>query len=189
MPILTPAEAQAAGIGLELSDEALEAAIAEEEAWLARRIGPLEGERTERLALAYLHPHSSEIRLRRPTDAVEVTQDDVDLGTVEVRGLGWIVANLPEGTRYTGVVELTYTPNDLLEVRRAVKQLLQLSISAAAAGQLTGETIGTYSYQRSSATGAKARASVVEQLGMPAAAGSSRLRSSVRHGTAGLLDR
>jgi hypothetical protein len=189
MSVLEVLAAQAAGIGAELDTLTLQDAIDEEEAWLARRIGQLVGERTERLSLAYLSPRTSEVRLQRPTDEVAVKQDGVALATVELRPAGWVVANLPEGTRYAGILELTYTPTDELEVRRAVKQLLGLALSSQTAGGLTGETMGTYSYQRSAGTSAKVRAAIVRSLQEPSSAGTTRLRSSVRHGLAGALDR
>lgn len=189
MSLLTLAQARAAGLGLELADDDLQDAIDEEEAWLARRIGPLVGERTDRLPLAYLAPRGSEVQLHRPTDLVEVTQDGVALATVDLRPGGWYVAAQPEGERYTGVLEFTYTPNDELEVRRALKQLLGLTLSAQAAGGLTGETMGTYSYQRSATTSARVRKAVVRDLRTPPAAGTTRVRSTVPHGLAGSLGR
>lgn len=189
MSFLTIAQARAAGLGLELSDTDLQDAIDEEEAWLAGKIGPLVGERTQLLPLAYLAPRSSEIRLKRPTDAVEVEQDGVALAEVAVRPDGWHLAALPEGTRYRGVLAITYTPTDELQVRRALKQLLGLTLSAQQAGGLTGETIGTYSYQRSAGTSARVRKAIVRDLLTPPAAGTTRVRSTVPHGLAGLLER
>jgi hypothetical protein len=187
--LLQVLDAQGAGIGGELDTLVLQDAIDEEEAWLARRIGQLVGERTERLSLAYLSPRTSEVHLQRPTDEVAVKQDGVTLATVELRPAGWLLANLPEGARFTGILEATYTPTDMLEVRRAIKQLLGLALSAQSAGGLTGETMGTYSYQRSAGTSAKVRAAIVRSLQEPGSAGTTRLRSSVRHGLAGALER
>jgi hypothetical protein len=49
-------EVLAAGVGEALEGVALQAALDREEAWLARRIGPLAGERTQRFPLALLRP-------------------------------------------------------------------------------------------------------------------------------------
>jgi hypothetical protein len=187
--VLSLEEARAAGLGGALGDEALQDAIDEEEAWLAARIGPLVGERTERFSLAYIRPLSSSVRLRRRTTEVELEQDGVALPTVELRADQRTVANLPEGTRYVGVLEATYTPNDELEVRRALKELLSLQLGVVDAGGVQMEQMGTYMYQRGAGTAGRTRASIVRQLMGAPSAGSLRLTSSVRHGLAGALDR
>lgn len=188
--VLSVEQAQAANLGGGLSDEALEAAILEEEAWLARRIGPLTGERTQRFPLAVLRPTSSEVHLKRPTDSVEVLADGTDISAeCELRPGGWVVARLPEGTRYAAVVEVTYTPTDELEVRRALRQLLALTLTTQASPALAGETMGSYSYQRATGETSRLRQGIVRSLQEPSTAGSTRLRSGVAHGTAGQLGR
>lgn len=182
-------EARAAGLGAELSDAALQAALDEEEAWLARRIGPLLGEREQRFPLAYMREASSVLVLQRPTDAVEITSDGTALTDFELRPGGWRVAQLPEATRWGGVLVATYTPNDELEVRRALKELVGVSVGAQAAGGLQGETMGSYSYQRGAGTTTRTRASIVRGLREPVAASTMRVSSSVRHGLAGALER
>lgn len=189
--VLTADQAVASGIGVGMVEEDLETAIDEEEAWLARRIGPLLGERTERFALAGLRPRTSTIRLRRPTDAVEATLDGVDLdpALLEVRGDGWEVASLPDATYYTGPLEVTYTPNDEVEVRRALRGLLALTLGDQAGGGLQAEIMGSYSYTRAAGSATRIRRSIVRSLQGPSQAGSTRLVSSVRHGVAGQLGR
>lgn len=192
MSVLSLTAARAAGVGAELSDDALQDAIDEEEAWLARRIGQLAGERTQRFPLSALRPRSSELHLQRPTDAVAITSDGVllDADTLELRPGGWVVAQLPEATRYSGVLEATYEPNDLDEVVRALKQLLGTQLAQVSSSGVSMEQIGTYMYQRApGAAGARTRAGIVRGLREPSEATSMRLRSSVRYGLAGSLGR
>lgn len=187
--VLLLEDARAAGIGAELSDTALQDAIDEQEAWLARRIGLLVGERTERFALAYMRPTTSELALQRPTDSVELVQDGTTLTDFELRPGGWRVAQLPEGTRWAGVLEATYTPTDELEVRLALKKLVGLDVGVVSTGGLQAETIGTYAYQRAAGSATRSRASIVRSLREPPSASSLRLTSSVPHGLSGALGR
>lgn len=195
MSLLSTDEALGAGIGADLDTDALQAAIDEEEAWLARRIGPLTGERTQRYPLAYLRPTTGEVRLRRPTDAVEVLSEGTDISdAVELRRDGWRVGLLPRGDRYTGaagtgVLEITYTPNDELEVKRAVKQLLAMQLGTVTGGGVTMEQMDGYMYQRGAGVSTRSRASIVASLREPAEAGSTRLHSSLPHGVATALGR
>lgn len=197
MSLLTTAEAVAAGIGGHLSTEALQAAIDEEEAWLARKLGgPLEGERTETFPLSYLRVRSHEVRLRRaadPDEDLEVLSDGVDISdTVELRGGGHRVALVVEdrvGTRITGAWAVTYTPGDLLEVKRALKLLLGLSIGTQGGAGLQSEIIGSYSYTRAQGSATRLRRSILRDLQGEPGAGTIRILSSVRHGLAGVLDR
>lgn len=189
--VLQVEDARAANLGAQLSDNALQDAIDEEEAWLARRIGPLTGERIERFPLAYLEPLGSEVTLRRSTLAVVVEQDGVVLPGVELRSDGRRLAALPEGTRYVGVLAVTYEPDDLLEVRRALKVLVGLNLGATETGGLQSETMGSYAYSRGtggSSPGA-IRAGLVRGLVGKPQAGSTRLLSSVKHDLAGHLGR
>lgn len=191
--VLSLEQARAANLGAGLSDDALQDAIDEEEAWLAspERLGPLVGERTETFPLAYLRPLSSEIRLRRPTAAVELTQDGEPLTTVELRADGRRLAALPEGTRYVGVLAATYTPNDELIVRRALKALVALQLGDVQAAGMQMEQMGTYMYQRGAGTAGRTRRSILRSLLGDANRGGTtlRMRSSVPHGLAGRLDR
>jgi hypothetical protein len=193
--VLSVEQARAANLGGALGDTALEEAILEEEQWLRRRIGPLTGERTQRFALAGLRPGSSEVHLRRPTDEVVVelvdeegTATDIST-TVELRGNGWVVAQLPNGTRYDVAVEATYVPTDELEVRRALRSLLALSTSEQASPGMASEQLGSYAYQRAAGASTKLRQQIVHELREPAQAKSLRMRSSVPHGVSGRLDR
>lgn len=193
MSLLTVDEAQAGGIGADLTTEALQAAIDEEEAWLARRIGPLTGERTERFPLAALRPQSSEIRLARPIDADGATLTigglELDEDAFEVRPGGWRIALLPEATRIGGITEVKYEPNDELEVKRALRELLAITLASQRAGGLQSEQIGSYSYQRAPGGSSRGRRSILRGLREPLEPSSMRVHSSVRHGLAGALGR
>ncbi len=155
--------------------------IDEEEAYLARRIGPLLGERTE----TFLLPHPYDIlRLRRPTSAVVVNDNGADLDDdlVLLKANGWRVSQSSVG--WVGPVAVTYTPNDWLEVRRAVVDLVRTSLAIseqkASEGAYESETIGAYSYRR--ATGAAIpqaqRRAIVANLLPPQVPTSVRLLSS-----------
>lgn len=190
MSLLLVDEVLAAGVGAELGEVALQAAIDREEAWLARRIGQLTGERTERFPLAHVRPTSHEVRLRRPTDEVTVLEGDADVSAAcELRHGGWRVARLPEGTHFLSVLECTYTPNDEAEVQGALLELLNLRLSTTAGAGLAGEIMGSYSYTRAAGSSARARESLVRGLLEPRAAGSMRTPSSVSHGLAGQVGR
>lgn len=187
--VLTLERARGMGLGAELGDEDLQAAIDREEAWLARRIGPLTGERPEAFPLAHIRPTSHEVRLRRPTDEVQLMQSGATVDEVELRHDGWRVALLPEGSHFTGPVECTYTPTDEAEVEGALIELLSLRLGTASSAGLAGEIMGSYSWTRAQGSSTRIRASIVRQLLEPATAGSTRLSSSVRHGLAGQVGR
>lgn len=199
MSLLTLEAARAAGLGGSLGDVALQAAIDQEEAWLARRIGPLTGERTEFFPYPYSRPTSNQIRLRRPTDdTFEATETDLNAVVVdvraflEVRHLGWRLGWLTRGDHLSvseGALDVTYTPTDELEVIRALQQLLGLTLSSVAAGGYQSEIMGSYSYTRAAGASTKLRKSILRDLGEPAEAGSTRLTSSIRHGLLGVLER
>lgn len=196
MSLLTPAEVVAAGIGGHLSTEALQASINEEEAWLERKLGGLlTGERTETFPLSGLRVRSHEVRLRRPAleAGLEVTSDGIDItDTVELRSDGWRVAlAIVDGIGYriSGAWAVTYSPSDELEVRRALKSLLSLTLGTQPSGGLSSELIGSYSYTRANGTAGRLRASILRDLRGPNGPTSVRVLSSVRHGLAGVLDR
>ena len=195
MSVLGMSEARAAGLGEDLSDDALQDAIDEEEAWLARRIGPLLGLRTQRFSLAYLRPTTSEVHLARPTILDSSFAPTIDGTLLEAEGYelrpgGWVLALLPEGTRYGGILEVASVPSDENEVRRALKELLGLQLGKVGASGISMEQMGTYMYQRAPAgASARARASVVASLREPRGATSMRVLPSRGHGLAGSLGR
>lgn len=141
-----------------LSDDALQDVIEQQEAWLARRIGPLTGPRTVTIPRPTRH---APIVLARPASAVTVT----DVGTeVDVVLVGQHVYR--DGVHplpWIGPVTITYTPDDEAEVRRVVIELIRDGVSQTA---FDSETIGDYSYSRggTSGRGGVNRAGLVRSL-------------------------
>jgi hypothetical protein len=191
MGLLTVAELRGL-VSTGLGDEALQGVIDREEAYLASRIGPLTGERTQRLVM---YATSGPIRLARPTDSVVVrrtpTGDVID-GTEVLPG-GWHVWRPALDWPYPGTrgssLYATYTPNDEDLVVRVLIELCRMTVSAAGAAAaglaagLKGETIGQYHYEvdaaatpNRSGTG-PSRAGLVKSLLGPQYPSSMRLRS------------
>jgi hypothetical protein len=114
-----------------LEADALQAVIDREEAWLAAKIGPLVGERTETLRpVSRYQP----ILLQRPTDAgsggdlsvvdggTELTSDQFVLrGTAVIARVG----------TWGSIVEPTYTPTDEELVRRVLLELVRLTVTSS----------------------------------------------------------
>lgn len=186
-PHVTPVDDVRALVSTTLTDEQLGDIIGREEAWLARRIGQLIGERTETFPLAGYRRVQYEVRLRRPTDVVEVTDNDAAITDVILTHDGWRVAkNLGAGS-FIGPVTVTYTPTDDAEVRSVLIDLIRLTI--AAGGVTPGfksESIGDYSYDLGdgAASAYSSRRALVRSLREPPTAGSIPVRvpSSSRAG-------
>lgn len=179
MSLVTPAQVRAL-VETDLEDDDLADVIAREEADLARYIGVLAGERTETLYIA-LHPAADllPLVLRRPTDAVEVVDNDVTLTTVRLRGEGRVVERT-DSLAWTGPVEVTYEPNDSLVLERVIIELVRLTLTET--GYLS-ETIGDYSYSRGARGGAAnpteaARANMIRRLLPPSYIHTMRLASA-----------
>lgn len=124
--MLTTDEARAL-ITTSLSDGDLADVIEREEAWLARRIGPLEGERVETFVA---EAGTETLELQRPTETVEVTDGYGDR-TVDVAVRGWSDLVLTDGV-WSGDVEVTYAPADEPEVKRALVTLVRLAVAESA---------------------------------------------------------
>lgn len=186
--LVSPDEVQARGIGLELSDEALQDVIDEVESWLARRIGPLTGERTETL---YPRREDEWLYLRRPADSITLDNAGTTVtagesignyrllysgSVVQLIGIDWYLNATGIGL---GPVEVTYTPNDEAEVRGAIFDLIRLR---QAEGPYVSERIGEYSYQKAQSAGAMdtARNAVLQRLTPKRPFRSERIVSSVR---------
>lgn len=169
MSLVTVAEVQARNVGGGLSTAALQAVIDAAEAWLAREIGPLSGERTETF---YPRRGYEPLYLRRTTNSVVVENNGstVDLGedsgdyrllyggsVVDLIGTAW------DWNATTGPVTVTYTPNDEVLVKEAVIGLVRLN---QAEGPYISERIGDYSYQKSQAGNSMdtARRALVDSL-------------------------
>lgn len=152
MGILTVEELKAL-VPSSLDDEALQGVIDREEAYLAARIGPLVGERTQRVMF---YDEDQPIRLQRPASSVVVSShpdgSDPITGT-EVIGGGWRVWRTPLSWPYpttrASSLYAIYTPSDEDEVRRVLIELCRMTIASSASNTtgLTSETIGSYSYR------------------------------------------
>lgn len=131
-------EAARALITTSLSDDDLEEVIGREEAWLARRIGPLEGERVEMFtSLA----GDEVLWLQRPASSVAVEDDGGSTTEISIRG--WSDLIRTSGS-WSGDVLVTYTPTDPEEVIRALITLVRLTVSESA---YSAESAGGYSAQ------------------------------------------
>lgn len=165
--MITVAEARARGIGLPADDDAAQDIIDGEESYLARKIGPLVGERTETFYVGVGATHGK-LALRRYTDAVVLTDGGVAYADFRMVDDGSsIIQTYAASSRWwTGpYVAATYTPNDEDDVRRALFDLVALA--AEPTGSMSSEKIGDYSYTRSVSGGqtpAQLRAVIVGAL-------------------------
>lgn len=153
MSTVTLAEARARGITLPTDDAVAQDIIDEQESWLARRIGPLEGGRTETFYVGVGRTRDK-LSLRRYTDSAVVTDGGATVSTDLYRLVdngSAIVRTYAAGSRWwTGpYVTATYTPSDLVDVRRVIFQLLALAGETGTPDTgYESETIGDYSYSR-----------------------------------------
>lgn len=171
--ILDLTEARNRGIGLPADDTAAQNILDETEAWLARRIGLLEGERTETFYVG-LQSVYGRLGLQRFTDAVDVVDANnaVDAAHVTLvdKGASLTRTYSSPSPYWTGpYVAVTYTPNDLLEVTSALYSLAALDDRVTdSAGDITAETIGSYSYVKAAGfnqpTKRQQRAAIVASL-------------------------
>lgn len=176
--MLTVEQARAL-ITTSLSDDDLEDVIAREEGWLARRIGPLDGERTETFPEAYFADGEETLRLRRPT--ADVTVEDT-AGAVTVSLRGWSDVVRDEGS-WSGDVTVTYTPSDEVEVERAIITLVRLALTESG---YTGETVGTHAYQFDAQAAKAQRWAAWHALTRPPEPTSARIASVISPGAGAL---
>lgn len=167
-------------ISTTLSDTALEDIIDREEAWLARRIGPLLDERTQEF---WISQGADGLILQRPTLAVTVTDGDVELEDDEVRLLaGGTRIERAEASWQGPSVLATYAPSDEQEVVAAILELVRISVDETGTGALNSETIGGYSYTRSAPSAGllpeTRRSAVLRSLAPYRGPGTIHLRSS-----------
>ena len=156
-----------------LSDVDLQAVVDREEGWLASRIGPLTGARTETFRPTL---PDAPIYVPRRTDAVAVTDNGLpvpagDLWFVPATGLVRR-SNVP----WTGPVAVTYSPTDGDAVKRAVIELVRGTLAETGSD---AETIGDYSYSRGDAVVRLSRLALVRSVLLRRPAYSARLRSSL----------
>jgi hypothetical protein len=148
-------------VATDLSDSDLEDVIAREEAWLARRIGALTGERT---MLCYIAAPDLDmpLYLTRPTDEVTVDDDEIELEPSQVRLLGNGTIVERADAHWTGpTVSVTFTPNDDLEVERVIIELVRIGVSTT---PFESERIGEYSYSRGTGSAVRSAALLRDDL-------------------------
>lgn len=170
MSLVSVAEVQARNVGAELSDSALQDVIDAAEAYLARHIGTLSGERTETF---YPRRGYEALYLRRSTDSVVVENNGDTLTAGDSVGnfrllYSGSVVELVSGDWISGTdigpVSVTYTPNDEALVKEAVVGLVRLNLSD---GPFVSERIGDYSYQKAQGGGSSlepARNEIVKSI-------------------------
>lgn len=136
MSVLSVAECRAL-VTTSLSDDDLQDIIDREESWLAHRVGPLTGERSQ----TFLTEDGDEVlRLTRHTDSVTVEDDDGAYSLASLRGWSDV---LPASTDpWNGDTTVTYTPDDEHDVRRAIVTLVRLTLSESG---YQAESAGGYS--------------------------------------------
>ena len=183
MPSLVSIAEVRALVRSRLSDADLQVVIDREEAWLATKVGALTGERTETFS-----PGNGSLYVRRLTNSVVVTDNGTTVSSSDLlftpssgelrRVVGWV--NDPprhDLVAWQGDVTVTYTPADEAAVRRAIIELVRLTVSETG---MQSETVGDYSYSRAIASGAYAgpsRAGLVQSILIRRPAYSMRLRS------------
>jgi hypothetical protein len=156
--MLTPEAARERGVALPTDDAVAQDIIDEWEAWLARRIGPLEGSRTETFYVGISATYGK-LGLRRYTSSVAVTDGGVMVDTDHYRLVdngGSVVRKYESPSQWwTGpYVAATYTPNDEAEVRRVLLTLLKMAVDPHADSPYNSEQIGQYSYSKGGSQGA-----------------------------------
>lgn len=158
------AEARLRGIPLPADDGAAQDIIDEQEAWLARRIGPLEGDRTETFYVG-LASVTGKLGLRRYTDAVVVTDAGLAFTAFRLVDEGSAIVQVYSAASriWRGpYVTATYAPNDADEVRKGLYDLIALACEPV--GTLRSEQIGSYSYNRGEATPAAMRSAILSEI-------------------------
>lgn len=169
--MITVAEARARGIALPSDNAVAQDIVDEWEAWLARRIGPLDGSRTETFWVQRAYT-GAKLALRRYTASVSIVDGTATLTTNDYRltdngsSLSRInsqgVVNLWAGP----FVAVAYEPNDDDEVRRVLFALLALAVDEHADAPYVSEHLGDYSYSKGSSVAATdaSRATLVASL-------------------------
>jgi len=173
MSVLSVDEARAL-ITTSLSDADLQDVIDREESWLTRKVGPLTGERTQ-----FFVPEDGDevLRLTRHTSAVSIEDDDGAYSSASLRGWSDVVPSSSDA--WTGQVEVTYTPDDEDEVKRAVLLLVRLQVNASA---YAAESAGGFSAQTDFGAQKDLRYNAWKSLLRPSVPNTTRLTSAVPAG-------
>jgi hypothetical protein len=148
--VINLADARARGIKLPDDDDAAQDILDEQEAYLASRIGALTGSRAETFYVGVSETRGK-LGLRRPTNAVTLTDagSAVDADHIRLVDYGASVVRTYDasGRWWTGpYVVATYTPNDEVNVRRVLYDLVALAVDLP--GPYMSERLGEYSYTR-----------------------------------------
>ena len=158
-----------------LTDAMLEDAITREEAWLARRIGPLDGERVE----TFITDDGDEVlQLQRPASTTGMVVEDAGGAVTDYELRGWSDLVRTSGS-WSGAVTVTYTPDDSDEVVRALITLLRLSVHESA---YQSQAAGGYSSTISLQDQRQMRYSAWRSLLRPVQATTTRLKSAIPAG-------
>lgn len=161
-------------VSTSLDDPALQTVLDREAGWLAGRIGPLYGGRTETF---YPQNTRDPIYLSRSTSSAVMSDDSTLLTSDDFTLYGSYVRRRTGS--WTGPVDVTYTPSDEDAVDRALIELVRLSTSVVDAA-MQSESIGDYNYTRASATATTpSRVGLVRSLLPRRGPASLRLRSSL----------
>jgi hypothetical protein len=167
--VLVLADARARGVSLPADDDVAQDILDEVEAWLAARIGPLTGSRTETFYVG-VAVTDGRLALRRTTDSVTLTDAGAVVSTNDYR-LMPLSADIirryaaPSRLWMGPYVEATYTPNDEARIRGALYDLV--AVAAAPAGPYVSEQMGAYSYNRGSVTSALASKAAIADALLP----------------------
>jgi hypothetical protein len=170
-----------------LSDVDVQAVIDREEAWLAGRVGPLTGERTDTFRPGI---GDTPLYLRRRAESVVMTDAGRTLAaseflftpsTGQIRRI-WtpdLQDDPPWRQLYLGwqgTVTATYTPSDQAAVERAIIELVRLTVGETG---FDAETMGTYSYTRGASGGRLSRAGLARGILVKRPAYSMRIHSAM----------
>jgi hypothetical protein len=155
MSLISLADARLRVPNLPADDDVAQDIIDEQEAWLARKIGPLTGSRTETFYVGTYRVRGK-LSLARYTDEVTMTDNAVAVDTDHYRLVdnGSAIQRTTAALSgwYTGpYVAVTYEPNDLLEVQRVLYALFSLEAEPITS-PYDSEQIGSYSYHRATGT-------------------------------------
>jgi len=169
-----------------LSDPDLQVVIDREEAWLAGRVGPLTGERTDTFTPGL---GDTPLYLRRRAESVVLTDDGRTLAASEflftpsTGMIRRIVGYLSDPPRYLyvagawqGTVTATYTPADEADVKLAVIALVRIALNESG---YQSETIGDYAYDLGAATDRPSRAGIARSILVRRPAYSMRIHSAM----------
>ena len=172
MSLVTLSEVRAL-VETSLTDVDLQAVLDREEGWLAARIGPLTGARTETYSPGLT---DTPIYLSRRAASVVVTDNALAVAAVDLRFVpdSGMVRRISGA--WTGRVAVTYTPTDADAVKRAVIELVRGTLSETGND---AESLGDYSYTRGASGARLSRPALIRSVLLRRPAYSVRLRSSL----------